>query len=227
MTYDKIERYFNKVFKTSNLNVPSTSINPIDELNMGMDWLINKGDLVLDFGCGNGTLLFYAALKGAKKCVGIDISSEGIQCAKIRASKMKNTYQFIQGGINQLESLKSHTYDAVILSNIIDNLTEKDMSIVLFEVNRLLKDNGRLLVKLNDYIHKDDYESYGLKPIEGDLLDSGLYLLNKTSEAWKIIFSQYFKLFKEETIILKEQNQKNRLFLLENIGSHALLERIK
>jgi cyclopropane fatty-acyl-phospholipid synthase-like methyltransferase len=194
---------------------------PIEPLNEGMDWLIKKGDKVLDFGCGNGTLLLYAALKGAEKCVGIDLSSEGIKNAKARSTLMHGEYVFLQGGIDSLESLEQNTFDAVILSNIIDNLTEEDMRLVLLNVHQCLKKDGRLLVKLNDYIHPDSYETYGLTIIDGDLLDSGLYLLNKTSLAWKALFKKGFKVIKEVKISMQNGAFYNRLFLLEKEENYS------
>jgi len=215
MIYDKPLKYWNQVFSKEEVRIPKSSKIPIDALNQAMDWLIHDGDQVLDFGCGSGSLLFYAELKGAMNMTGIDLSEKAIELANKRASKMSKNYHFIKGDVKTLAKLKSQTYDSVILSNIIDNLTEEDMMTVLREVARLLKDTGRLLIKMNDYIEEKDFNKYHIKVIQKDLLDDGLLLLNKTTTEWKNIFSKWYTIEKADKVYFESFDASNRIFLLK------------
>ena len=215
MIYDKAKIYWDKIFLKEETKVPKDAMIPIKDLNDGMDWLIEEDDHVLDFGCGNGTLLFYANLKGASKLVGIDISEKGIELAKKRASHMPGDYSFICGDVKELEHYKDNSFDSVILSNIIDNLTEDDMYKVIERIYYLLKKNGRLLLKMNDFINESDFDKYDIKVIDKDLLDDGLLLLNKTTDTWRKILSERFVIEKELTVLFEKYNVKNRMFLLK------------
>ena len=77
--------------------------------------------------------------------------------------------------------------DSAILSNIIDNLYPDDAISVLEEIKRILKKNGKLLVKLNPFISDEQIEEYGIKKISGNLLDDGMILWNNTNEEWEDI----------------------------------------
>jgi len=215
MIYQKPKAYWNKVFSKEEIKVPTEQVIPIEELEQAMNWLIKDGDTVLDFGCGNGTLLLYGDLKGAERLVGIDISEAGIDLARERAKHMTGQYELYKGDVKTLKKLKEGSFDSVILSNIIDNLIEEDMLLVLSEVHRLLKTNGKLMVKINDYIDETDYEKHKIKVIDNDLLDDGLLLLNKTTDAWRTILGQWFNIKKELTVNFKKFDIVNRMFLLK------------
>lgn len=215
LIYNKPKEYWNNVFSKEEVKVPTNPVIPIKALEQGMNWLIADGDKVLDFGCGNGTLLFYADLKGASDLFGIDISEAGIALAKQRAEFMSGHYNFTLGGVNILKTIDHDSINSVILSNIIDNLTEEDMSFVLREVQRILKTNGKLIVKINDFIEEKDYEKHKIKVISHDLLDDGLLLLNKTTDKWRDIFRQWFHIEKELMVYFEKYDMSNRMFLLK------------
>jgi release factor glutamine methyltransferase len=48
---------------------------------------IKKNDIVLDMGTGCGVQAIFAALKGAKKVIGIDINKDAVKCAKYNVKK--------------------------------------------------------------------------------------------------------------------------------------------
>jgi arsenite methyltransferase len=102
----------------------------------------------------------------------------------------------------------------VILSNILDNLYPQDVYLVLQEVNRILKVNGKVLVKLNPFITEPQIEEWQFKIIADDLLDDGFILLNKTTNEWEEILTSYFSIHNYSEIVFPKQAQMNRLFLL-------------
>ena len=51
-------------------------------------WLSRNNGKIIDFGCGNGRILFAALLSGASYISGIDISPEAINIAQKNSKKI-------------------------------------------------------------------------------------------------------------------------------------------
>ncbi|MEN6420016.1 MAG: class I SAM-dependent methyltransferase [Clostridiaceae bacterium] len=186
--------------------------------NEGIRWLCEKSESVLDFGCGNGSVLFFCALHGAKTHIGIDLSQAAINIAQKRSERMQEgVFDFRLGGVEQLETLASGSQDAVVLSNILDNLYPSDAEKALFECARILKAGGKALVKLNDYVTEQQIIDWKIKVIEGRLLDDGLLLWNNTDGQWRALLECFFSVERYETVYYPEHEQKNRLFLLRKV----------
>ncbi len=128
-------------------------INSVPEANMGLGCgnplalgKINKGELVLDLGCGAGFDVFLASKKvgDSGKVIGIDMTPTMIEKAKENAKKYnyKNT-KFLLGEIENLP-LEDDSVDAII-SNCVINLSP-DKNKVFSEAFRVLKKGGRLYV---------------------------------------------------------------------------------
>jgi arsenite methyltransferase len=105
---------------------------------------IKDGDTVLDLGCGAGFDCFLASKKvGATgKVIGVDMTEEMIEKAKINAEKLgiKNV-EFVLGEIENLP-IKDSSID-VIISNCVINLTP-DKTQSFKEALRVLKAGGRI-----------------------------------------------------------------------------------
>lgn len=214
--YDDVADKWNKVFKNSEQAVPQSNLIGIEAFDRGLSWCCINADSVLDFGCGSGTVLFLCALNGTKHNIGIDLSAEAIQKAELKKSSIKNAdFKFIAGGIEKLQDIKSESLDAVILSNIVDNLYPEDAKRLMEEVYRILKNKGRVFVKINPFIKEEDVAKYGLKSVDGYLSDDGLPLWSNTTERWDNFFEKKFKIHKYEEIFYEQDNFYNRLYLLE------------
>jgi ubiquinone/menaquinone biosynthesis C-methylase UbiE len=217
--YDKSIKEWNKLFLKRSEEVPTQTSSGNETIDAGIGWLCEGSESVLDFGCGDGTLLFLCALMGTKFHIGIDLSENGIEKANLRKEKVnQGKFDFIWGGVEKLKAIKDGSVDAVILSNILDNLYPQDVDLVLREVNRILKENGKILVKLNPFITDEQIEEWQMKAIKEDLLDNGFILLNKTTSAWNDILSKYFSVHDFAEILYEEHQHTNRLFLLERVG---------
>jgi arsenite methyltransferase len=58
INYDRIKKHWDKVFReTSKDTVKEASVGQND-LDKALDWLCYDSDSILDFGCGNGSMLF-------------------------------------------------------------------------------------------------------------------------------------------------------------------------
>lgn len=103
--------------------------------------------IVLDHGCGNGRYgeLFYQ--RGAKKVVGVDLSSSMIQEA-VRKKEEKKIQQleFVQGDINNLP-IGEEKFDFVF--SRFSLMYSPDIEEVINEISESLKENGEILIETN------------------------------------------------------------------------------
>ncbi len=105
---------------------------------------IKEGDTVLDLGCGAGFDCFLASEKVGKagKVIGLDMTPEMIERAKINAEKLgKNNVKFILGEIESIP-LEDNCVD-IIISNCVINLTP-DKAQSFKEAHRVLKTGGKI-----------------------------------------------------------------------------------
>lgn len=214
--YDKCIRQWDRIFEETGYRAPASPDTGIPALNEALDWLCDKTSSVLDFGCGNGTLLFLCALRGTERHVGIDLSTAGIHAAKQSSEQaMTGQYSFLHGGIERLQKIEAAFFDAIILSNILDNLTPEDSQKLIGESFRVLKPGGRVLVKLNPHLSEEEISRFHIRIVSGDFLDDGLYFLNYPTEQWCIQLSSLFAIEREMTAFFAQADQTNRIFLLK------------
>lgn len=79
---------------------------------------IDRGNKVLDIGCGNGALAYDLAIKSEAIVTGIDINTESIQFAKERF--LHSNLTFIEGDVLNYKFQES--FDIIVLSNILEHL---------------------------------------------------------------------------------------------------------
>lgn len=213
--YAKFKDKWDNIFKQNKPTLPSNASSGNEILDKGIQWVCTGTNTILDFGCGNGTILFLCSFYGTKKHIGIDISQNAIENAQeIAAKKVDGDFQFIQGGISQFKQIQDASVDAVILSNIIDNLYPEDADFVLEETARILRKNGKVLVKLNPFITGAQIKEWKIKIIKDNLLDDGFILWNNTRDQWEEIFTKNFLVHKYERPYYPEHDQYNRMFMI-------------
>ncbi len=213
--YAKCIGFWNEVFAREVPVFPKAAKTGIEEFDAGIAWLADGSESVVDFGCGNGTLLFICRNLGTKTHIGIDLSEQAIKSAVERSRAVQNeNFSFINGGTEQLKRIADNSVDAAILSNILDNLYPDDAVSALDEIHRLLKSGGKLLVKLNPFLSEKQIKEWNIKTIEGNLLDDGLLLWNNTDAEWERLFKEKFSTVAKKEIYYKEAEQINRMYLL-------------
>lgn len=191
------------------------------KLDNAIEWLTSGSESILDFGCGVGTLLYRCLLnENVKRIKGIDLSKSAIKLAKDISvnNDLTNKTEFICGGISVLKTIEDNSFDGCILSNIIDNLKPDDANFVIKEINRILKVNGKLIIKLNPYLDEKTLKKYSCKKVDEDFFveDTGLYLWNLTNKKVEQLFTTFFHIKKYEEIYFKEFDMTNRVYYLEN-----------
>lgn len=213
--YEKYIKAEDEIYRSLNINIPQNKSTGNEEFDKGLNWISDGVKNLFDFGCGNGTMIFYCSLRGVESLHGIDLSTEAIKLSKERAKLMKSgSYDFKVGSIRELKSISDEIYDGIILSNIVDNLKPKDATELLGQAKRILKSSGKILIKLNPYITEEQIKEWNIKIIENNLLDDGLLLWNQTTEQWRELLQQYFKEEEFVDIYFPEHDQYNRMFLM-------------
>lgn len=116
--------------------------------------LLKKDEKVLDIGCGNGALSFFAAKKGCK-VLGVDISKKAILGCRLNTKILGlNGLTFQSKSFDQLTVKEIGRFDLVICSEVLEHL-QKDLQ-VLRKIYSLLKPGGTLFLStpsVNSPIH--------------------------------------------------------------------------
>ncbi len=97
---------------------------------------------ILDLGCGNGTLLYFAREAGYKFISGVDTSSEQIEQARLLGFpeiRQADVFSF-------LATAAAESYDAITAFDIIEHLTRSELLRLADEVYRTLAPGGRWII---------------------------------------------------------------------------------
>jgi arsenite methyltransferase len=107
---------------------------------------LSEGDSVIDFGCGSGTDMFFAALQvgAGGRVVGVDFTAE--QLAKARRLAQEDGFEQVELCEAPIESipLEAGSFDCVISNGVINLAPDKAR--VFAEAARLLRPGGRLAI---------------------------------------------------------------------------------
>lgn len=212
--YSKYENYWNSCFAESDCGGAVKESLGSSELETGLKWLSEGSRSVLDFGCGSGTLLFFCSRFGTQEHTGIDFSKEAIRDAEKRAKAFPDKqYSFYQGSAELLKKIPEGSMDAVILSNILDNLYPEDSQSALRECHRILRVGGKILIKLNPYFSADELKEEQATVVENNLVDDGLLLWNLPTKEWDRMLGQYFVIHSLENAHFQQyEGAVNRLY---------------
>lgn len=197
--YVEIKKYWDDIFHSSPVNFDFIKSGiPIKEIENSIVWVSRSTGKLLDFGCGNGTLLLRAIYLSGSKGMGLDISPVAIKRAQeaSRELKLSGRVDFIPDSIKYLEILEKNSFGGVILSNVLDNLLPSDGLTLLESIKQKLRKGGRFFLKLNDYKERQQMIDDGAIEIMDNVFQEseGLYLWNLDNETIRSIFEPDYQL---------------------------------
>ena len=217
--YKDTIKYWDNVFGQTQEFNPTEKIQ-IQEIENGLSWLADNRKSTIDFGCGNGKAICRCLNKGMEYVYGIDICNNAIEIAKsvVKKFNYEDRAEVICGGLEKLNEIKDNGYESAILFNILDNLIPKDSKELIKNIHRIVKLKGKILLKLNPYITREQREEYEFTKISNEFYkeNSGLYLWNLSNEMVEKIIDPFFIIEKYEEIKFKQFNIINRMYFLRN-----------
>lgn len=112
-----------------------------------------EGQYVLDAGCGDGRLC-YELKKENLKVVGADMSERAIAFARAFNPDLEFYVQ-------DLENLKiPHSFDYIVLMETLEHLIPEKIGIVLDNISKHLKENGKLIITVPSVNRRLDPKHY-------------------------------------------------------------------
>jgi arsenite methyltransferase len=107
---------------------------------------LERGQVVVDLGCGAGTDLLIAAqmVGGEGRAIGIDMTPAMVERARASAAAMGLGHVALHEGLIEALPLEDDSVDVVISNGVIDLIVDK--AVVFEEIDRVLKPGGRLQI---------------------------------------------------------------------------------
>lgn len=102
---------------------------------------IEKSDIVLDLGCGNGQNSIKAA-RYAQKVIGVDIDESLLAIAQ-KSTQAKNI-DFLKLDLEEKLPFKNSSFDKILFLDVLEHLEKRDQT--LQEVKRILASSGLLFL---------------------------------------------------------------------------------
>lgn len=107
---------------------------------------------VMEIGCGKGKRCFEAALGGAYKVLGVDISEKSIQSAeKTLLSDFSEFADTINFECSSIDKITENNFDVIISENAFEHIL--DVPSVLNELELRLKKGGRIYIGFGPLFH--------------------------------------------------------------------------
>jgi len=179
---------------------------------------------VLDLGSGKGYCLMMAKILGSKMIYGEGIEPSGHAVKYVNQMIHELGYSGLvvkQGTHSLLKKYPSASFDGVIVSNVLDVVPRETSEEMIDALTRVLKKNGRLLVKVNFHLDQEL-----LKRVKMTKVDENLYALNGvirsynlTSDKWIERFeSKGYECIRQGTYDRVKTGPKDRLFMFIKRG---------
>jgi cyclopropane fatty-acyl-phospholipid synthase-like methyltransferase len=108
---------------------------------------VQKNDVVLDFGCGRGDMVFFLSDK-CQQVTGVDYSKSAISiCEKTKEKNYKKSHNitFHQSTVSALK-LKDNSFDKIFLIDVVEHLYNDELNLLLKKLYKSLKKDGVLII---------------------------------------------------------------------------------
>ena len=114
---------------------------------------LNKNDILLDLGCGEGSLTFILG-KSVHKVIGVDPHQQCIKDAKLKAAELapKISAEFHCAKLEEL-ALEKQSIDKIVSFSVIEHIP--NYMEVFEEIFRILKKDGELIISVDSFQNFD------------------------------------------------------------------------
>tara|TARA_R110002049_G_scaffold2743_5_gene21194 strand:- start:86607 stop:88553 length:1947 start_codon:yes stop_codon:yes gene_type:complete len=137
-----------------------------------------KNEAMLDLCCGQGRHVMELACRGYSNLYGMDRSHYLISRAKATSKKNALTISFKEGDARKLPYPDNHFSVVMVLGNSYGYFeTQKDDEVVLEEISRILKPEGKLIIDLTD----GDYVRDNYEPRSWEWIDKNYFVCRERS----------------------------------------------
>ena len=183
--------------------------------------LMDKCPVILDYGCGEGRMLYTAAhCKKSQKLYGVEKGEYIVKFLNgmIKANHFENDIKIIDGGLKALDKFEDGSIDGIIISNVLDIVTKDVADDILKGLLRVLKKDGYMMLKLNQYETKEELDKDGRFVNFKDNMYSyqGVMRIREcTTDEWRKWFSPYFTEEMYADVTYQSTTFFDRLFLLK------------
>lgn len=178
---------------------------------------LQKGQTLLDIGCGWGELIITAALNYHAKALGITLSSEQYERVSERIRE-EDLQDFVEVQLLDYRELKNRFFDRVVSVGMIEHVGKEHLREYFSTVNQLLPDGGVSLLHsitsyeeaaTNSWIEKYIFPGGYIPSVQeliGDMAANGFIVLDveslrlhyaKTLEHWAANFEQALPVINE------------------------------
>jgi len=108
---------------------------------------VTPGSHVLEIGCGTGELGEMLCARGSR-VLGFDLSPSMLEVAnqRIASAGLGEQMSVLQMGVDGMDELADATYDAVVATLVLSELSDDERGFALRNSARVLKPGGRLLI---------------------------------------------------------------------------------
>lgn len=203
--------------KAEKLNTEDFKVE--NSLDQALKEIGDECERVLDIASGSGYALFKAFILGSKMNygIGLDSSVNAINFCKDSAkfSNIKNLH-FIWGDESYLEQIESDSFDGIICSNFLDVVDESVSKKVISEIKRILKPQGKLLLKLNFHLTDEWIEKLKMTEVKEKTFEMNgvIRAYNLSSEEW-IERLAPLSLIKTDEFLRHESLPMDRIFVFQ------------
>lgn len=129
---------------------------------------------IIDLGCGDGALLFFAKQLGYHNVIGFDISPEQVNCARTLGIDSI----FLKDAMQAVESLESNSADVIITFDVIEHMTKNEIVEFSNAIHRILKTGGKWIIhtlnaeapffgriRYGDFTHENGFTTSSIKQL--------------------------------------------------------------
>ena len=217
---EKTIDFWNQMFKEAKpMEIRREDVKIENSLDRYLKIMGDSCKTILDVGCGLGTCLMSSLCLGdnLEKGIGFDSSVNAISFASETAKLSKfDALTYVAQDESFLKSLDNNSFDGLICSNFLDVIPKELSTKIIQEMDRVLKPNGRLLLKLN--FHLDDEL---IKRLNMEKIEENTYAMNGVLRAYNLTTEQWIKRFANFDLIEEDAYQrapnlpKDRILLLK------------